>query len=88
MAAHMNSQIDSKEFLRRVNYLRGHLEAVVRMVEEDRDCGEVLRQMRAVRRASANLEVQCLLSHLVTGDGDTPVGEVRKVIELYRLSQR
>ncbi len=80
--------MDKEEFLRRVHYLRGHLDAVVRMVEEGRDQGEVLRQMRAVRRAAEKLEVQCLLSHLATDDGDTRVGEVRKVIELYRLSQR
>ena len=80
--------MDKEEFLRRAHYLRGHLDAVVRMVEQGRDQGEVLRQMRAVRRAAEKLEVQCLLSHLATEDGVTGVGEVRKVIELYRLSQR
>ncbi len=77
--------VDREEFLRRVRYLRGHLDAVVRMVEEGRDCGEVLRQMRAVRRAAEKLEVQCLLAHMAARNGGT---DVRQVVELYRLVNR
>lgn len=79
----VTDQIDPVQFLRRVSYLRGHLEAVVRMVEEGRECGEVLRQMRAVRRAAKKLEIQCLLSHLSDDRGD-----IRKIVELYKLSNR
>ena len=77
------NQIDPDEFLKRVNYLRGHLEAVGRMVEDGRDPGEILRQMRAVRRTAEKLELQCLLSYLATDTGD-----IRKIIELYRLANR
>ncbi len=65
-----------------MHYLRGHLDGVARMVEEGRDCGEVLRQMRAVRRAAEKLEVQCLLSHLTGDGGEVQSGDVRKVIDL------
>lgn len=82
------SQLDQKEFLRRASYLRGHLEAVVRMVRDGQDATEILRQMRAVRRAAEKLEVQCLLSHLSAGDDDFQSGNLRKVVELYRLANR
>ncbi|MBI2166019.1 MAG: metal-sensitive transcriptional regulator [Chloroflexi bacterium] len=80
--------MEREEFLRRVHYLRGHLEAVVRMVEEGRDCGEVVRQMRAVRRAAEKLEVQCLLAYLAAENGERPPRLVQGVLELYRLSHR
>ncbi len=82
------AQMDHAAFLRRVHCLRGHLEAVVRMVDEMRDCGEVLRQVRAVRRAAEKLELQCLLSHLASEDEGIQPRAIQKVVELYRLANR
>lgn len=77
--------MDKEDFLRRAHYMRGHLDAVVRMVREGQDCDEVLRQMRAVRRVAEKLEVQCLLAHLAACNGGA---DVRQVVELYRLANK
>lgn len=82
------THMEREEFLRRIQYIRGHLEAVGRMVEQDRDGREVLRQVRAVRRAAEKLEIQCLLSELTVNGGVGRIEDVRKVVELYRLSNR
>jgi DNA-binding FrmR family transcriptional regulator len=40
------------DLLRRVRRLEGQARGVARMIEEDRDCGEILQQLAAVRSAA------------------------------------
>ncbi len=51
-----------RDVVQRLRTARGHLEAVTRMIEEDRSCVDVLHQLSAVRGA---LEAVCqeLLEH-------------------------
>ena len=45
---------NNKAIINRLSRAIGHLEAVKRMVEENRDCSEVLIQISAVRSAINN----------------------------------
>jgi DNA-binding FrmR family transcriptional regulator len=40
------------DLLRRVRRLEGQARGVARMIEENRDCGEILQQLAAVRSAA------------------------------------
>lgn len=79
--------------LKRLNYVQGHLEGIRRMVEEEKYCVDVLRQLFAVRRALEALEVRILEGHLNTcvldGIRDGREKEVLKeLVDLYALSNR
>lgn len=55
---------EKKQVLDRLSRAIGHLEAVRRMVEDDRDCTEVLTQIAAVRTAVNNVGRIILLDHI------------------------
>ena len=50
--------------VRRLSRAIGHLQAVKRMVEEGRDCAEVLTQLAAVKSAINNVGKVILQDHL------------------------
>ena len=58
------------DLLRRVRRLEGQARGVARMIEEDRDCSEILQQLAAVRSAAhqatvalvRNYATQCIVS--------------------------
>lgn len=61
----MNQSYDNKKkVLDRLSRAIGHLEAIRRMVEEDRDCADVLVQISAVRTAVNNVGRMMLLDHI------------------------
>lgn len=76
---HGHSHTQTKQVLHRLSRAIGHLEAVKKMVEEGRDCSEVLIQLAAVRSAITNTgrvvlqdHIQhCLLEAMETGDQKT-----------------
>lgn len=49
-----------------MNYLIGHLQAVKKMLEEDRYCIDIIRQSQAVRAALAKVNEIILRGHLET----------------------
>ena len=83
----------SKEALKRLNYIEGHLGGIRRMIEEDTYCVDVLKQTYAVRRAIEKLEALLLDGHLHTcvvtgvkeGRDDQVIGEL---LELYELANK
>jgi DNA-binding FrmR family transcriptional regulator len=50
--------------LRRMKTIEGHLRGVIRMVEEDAYCIDVIRQIQAVESALNKVSTQILESHL------------------------
>jgi DNA-binding FrmR family transcriptional regulator len=78
---------------KRINYIQGHLEGVRKMVEEEKYCVDIMKQLFAVRRAVEKLEVVLLDGHLHTcvadgmknGHGDEVIKEL---LDLYTLSNR
>ena len=83
----------SKEALKRLNYIEGHLGGVRRMIEQDTYCVDVLKQTYAVRRAIEKLEGILLDGHLHTcviegvkeGRDEQVIGEL---LELYELANK
>lgn len=55
---------NSAAVINRLSRAIGHLEAVKRMVEEERDCSEVLTQLAAVKSALNNTGKLILKDHL------------------------
>ena len=60
----MHTHEHTNEVLNRLSRAIGHLEAVRRMVEEGRDCSQVLIQLSAVKSALNNTGKLILKDHL------------------------
>lgn len=84
----------TKESVRkRLRRIEGQVRGVVRMVEDDRYCIEVLTQVQAIKAALGRVESEMLKNHLgscietaITG-GD-PAEQRRKAAELIELLER
>lgn len=64
MSEHHHPYTETKNVLNRLSRATGHLEAIRKMVEEDRDCGDVLIQLAAVRSAINNIGKIILADHM------------------------
>ncbi|MFD0893552.1 metal-sensitive transcriptional regulator [Luteolibacter ambystomatis] len=53
-----------KPLLTRVNRIAGQVQGVARMIEEDRDCAEVLNTISAIHSALRGLESTLLEDHV------------------------
>jgi DNA-binding FrmR family transcriptional regulator len=86
---HTHTHIPTKSVLNRLSRINGHLGAVRRMVEEGRDCPEVLIQLAAIRSAIDSVSKIILKDHLdhcivdAVETGDTKaIEELNKAIEI------
>ena len=86
--SHTHSHTQTKAVLNRLSRAIGHLESVRRMVEEGRDCTEVLVQLAAVRSALNNTSKIILRDHVdhclkdaVESGGMQSIEELNRAIE-------
>lgn len=56
--------MENENALRRLKTIEGHLRGVIRMVEEDTYCIDVIRQIQAVESALNKVSTQILANHL------------------------
>ena len=61
---HHHHHENTKAVLNRMNRAIGHMEAIKTMIENDRDCSEVLIQIAAVRSAINNIGKIILEDHI------------------------
>lgn len=61
---HKHQHQDTKKILDRMSRAIGHMESIKRMIEEGRDCSEVLIQLSAVRSAINNIGKIVLQDHI------------------------
>ncbi len=69
---------------------RGHLDAVIKMMEDDVHCVEVIKQIAAVRGALdrvSRIELRnhlehCLVEQIQAGDSSTAVAEIVQILRL------
>lgn len=61
---HAHTHANTKAVLNRLSRAIGHLESIRRMVEEGRDCSEVLIQLSAVKSAINNTGKVILKDHI------------------------
>ena len=82
-----------KKLLPRLNRARGQVDGVVRMIESERYCVDILTQLRAVRAALLKVEQEVLQTHLraclvdAVASGDAAEVE-RKVDEVATALKR
>lgn len=82
---------DKQDVLKRLNYIEGHLGGIRKMVDEDKYCVDIVRQMYAVRKAIEKLESLLVENHLHTcvpkgltnGNAQTVIEEL---VQLYTLA--
>jgi CsoR family transcriptional regulator, copper-sensing transcriptional repressor len=84
---------DKPKIINRLNRIEGQVRGIVRMVEDDRYCVDVLAQIQAVRAALARVESEVLkdhLDHCVMGamTGDDLADRKTKASELIELLGR
>ncbi len=87
---HTHEHTQTKAVVNRLSRAIGHLESVKKMVEDGRDCSEVLVQLAAVRSAlNSTAKVilkdhieHCLVDAIQTGD-TKEIEELNKAIERF-----
>jgi DNA-binding FrmR family transcriptional regulator len=88
--------METDNTLRRLKTVEGHLRGVIRMVEEDAYCIDVIRQIQAVEAALNKVSAQILESHLnscVTTaiQGDNPKERERvlkEITEVFEMANK
>lgn len=87
---HTHTHQNTKAVLNRLSRAIGHLESIKRMVEDGRDCSEVLIQLSAVKSAINNTGKVILQDHIqhcivdAVKSGDTrELDELNKAIEQF-----
>ncbi len=78
---HTHTHTETKKVLDRLSRAIGHMEAVKKMVEEGRDCSEILVQIAAVRSAVNNIGKIILKDHIDHCVVDAMETGDRKVLE-------
>ncbi|WP_373213684.1 metal-sensing transcriptional repressor [Ruminococcus sp. 5_1_39BFAA] len=87
---HKHSHAQTKAVLNRLSRAIGHLESIKRMVEDGRDCSEVLIQLSAVKSAINNTGKiilqdhieHCIVDAVEHGDRDA-IKELEKAIDRF-----
>jgi len=85
---HHHDHTQTKAVVNRLARAIGHLESVKRMVEEGRDCTEVLVQLAAVRSAlnsTAKIILKDHIEHCIAGveSGDHALEELNAAIDKF-----
>ena len=88
--------MENENALRRLKTIEGHLRGVIRMVEEDSYCIDVIRQIQAVESALNKVSTQILANHLdscvttaIQGNNPKERERVLKVItEVFEMSTK
>lgn len=62
--------VDKKTLVDRAKKVEGQSAAVLRMIEEDRSCGDILQQVAALNSAAQRLAVLLLEDHIEARCGD------------------
>lgn len=82
--------------IRRLNRIEGQVRGVVRMLEEDRYCIDILHQMQAVKAALGKAESEILKDHaascveaaISSGDNAAQREKVSELIDLFDKLKR
>lgn len=87
---HVHTQEETQAIINRISRAVGHLESIKRMLEDDRDCSEVLIQVSAVRSAINNIGKLILQNHIehcvvdaVKHGDDEEIEKLNKAIDIF-----
>ncbi|MGI6141173.1 MAG: metal-sensing transcriptional repressor [Caldicoprobacterales bacterium] len=84
-------QEDKKQVLNLLKTARGQTEGIIRMVEDDRYCVDISKQILSVQALlkKANLKVidqhirHCVYEAFIEGNSDEKINEVMELIDKY-----
>jgi len=88
--------MENDNTLRRLKTIEGHLRGVIRMVEEDAYCIDVIRQIQAVEAALNKVSSQILENHLnscvITAIQGEDAGErervLKEITEVFEMANK
>lgn len=88
--------MENDEVLKRLRIIEGHLKGIVRMVEQDAYCIDVIRQVQAVEGALNKVSGQILENHLnscvitaVQGqDPDERERVLKEILEVFETAAK
>ncbi len=88
--------LKSKPTINRLNRIEGQIRGVVRMLEDDRYCIDVLNQIQAIKAAFARVESEVLKDHAATcveeviaaGNTEEQREKVSELIDLFERLKR
>ena len=88
--SHQHPEEERRASAIRVRKIVGQLNAVERMIEEDRDCAEILLQIVSARRGLKSLAEKLIHSHTHhrIEEAHTPAEGRRKLRELFTVLER
>ncbi|MBR6115301.1 MAG: metal-sensing transcriptional repressor [Oscillospiraceae bacterium] len=88
-SAHSHHHTNTRAVKNRLARVIGHLHAVERMVQDERDCAEILIQLAAVRSALNNVCKMILKDHMehcvidaIRNEDNDAITELNKAIDL------
>jgi len=87
---------DHQATIRRLKRIEGQVRGVIRMVEEDRYCIDILQQISAIRAALTKAESEILNAHaascveqaISSGDAQTQRKTFRELVKLFEGVRR
>ncbi|PIR84043.1 hypothetical protein COU18_01395 [Candidatus Kaiserbacteria bacterium CG10_big_fil_rev_8_21_14_0_10_51_14] len=82
-----------KKTLRRLKIIRGQLQGLMHMVEEEKYCIDIITQSSAIKQALSGVEDLVLKNHLETHvmhqmRNGKPEKATAEILKVYRLAQR
>lgn len=87
---HEHSHTQTKQVLNRMAKLIGHMEATKSMVEDGRDCTEVLNQLAAIRSALNGVSKMIMMDHMehcivdaVRNNDENAIENMQKAIDKF-----
>ena len=87
---HAHDPAETKKIQNRLNKIIGHLKGISRMVEDNRDCTEILHQIAAVQAALTSTSKVILSEHMkhcitdAVSHGDTAaIAELEEIINKF-----
>ncbi len=88
--------MENDNTLRRLKTIEGHMRGVIRMVEEDAYCIDVIRQIQAVEAALNKVSSQILENHLnscvITAIQGEDAGErervLKEITEVFEMANK
>ncbi|MBI41630.1 MAG: transcriptional regulator [Leptospiraceae bacterium] len=86
-----NSPPEKEAYVRRARRIEGQVQAISRMIEEERYCVDILMQVRAARSALKSLSIELLESHtnqcvreaFESNNGEKTIQELLEVFKTY-----
>ncbi len=84
----MNNTDIKKETKRRINIMKGHLDALAKMIQRDRPCKDLLDQSLAIQSSLKSLDTLIIERHLKIHVLDQFKDKDKAIIELLEVFKR